>query len=479
MNTGSIEFLGFGIAAAVLYNLCQPVAWRQAVLLVANLCFLATFAFDAKACLPLAGFLLLGYLGLRLMQYHSGRKAFVPLLIAIIGAFFWLKKYTFLPAASFLHFAYATIGLSYIFFRVLHLVIEAHSDELPDPIGVASYLNYTLNFLTLVSGPIQRYQDFAATHLAEKRPPLNVLTVGQAIDRVAVGCFKVLVAALVFSAIQKQALGALSLAQPFGERVLTGVEIAVSYPFYLFCNFSGYTDTVIGLGKLLRFALPENFDRPFSSDNFMNFWSRWHMTLSQWLKSYVYNPLLIALMRTFPSPSFEPFFAVFALFVAFFLVGVWHGRTSEFLVFGLLQGGGVAANQLYQILMIKSLGRKKFKAISGNRVYQALSRGLTFTFFTFSLFWFWSTWTQMRHISEILRAPGLLAVWLAIFGAATLVLEAYELLRSQILSIKSNDEPILLSRYARTVIVTALVVITVAVTSLLNVPAPDIVYKSF
>lgn len=479
MNTSSAEFLGFGVAAAILYNLARPVWWRQAILLIANLCFLATFALGFRTYLPFAGFLLVGYLGVRLMRSPGSRKLYAPLLAQMILYFIWLKKYTFLPEASFLHFVYTTIGLSYIFFRVMHLIIEVHDDQIAEPIDPISYLNYTLNFTTLVSGPIQRYPDFAATQLAPVRPPLNILIVGEAFDRIAVGFFKAIVLALILSSLQEHAIAALSAAEPFRARILDGITIAAAYPLYLYCNFSGYTDIVIGMGKLLRMRIPENFDRPFSSDNFMNFWSRWHITLSQWLKRYVYNPLLVGLMRRFPSQACQPFFVVFALFITFFLVGIWHGRTSVFVVFGLLQGGGVAANQLYQIVMARKMGRKQYKALSNHPVYCTITRGLTFTFFAFSLFWFWSNWSQMRQFASALSARDMATVWITIFVGATLILAVYEAVRRWALSFTLEGQSFLVSRYARTVVVTAVAVVTIAVVSLLNAPAPDIVYKSF
>ncbi len=69
------------------------------------------------------------------------------------------------------------------------------------------------------------------------------------------------------------------------------------YPLFLYANFSGYIDIVIALARLMRMRLPENFDRPFAASSVLDFWNQWHMTLSNWLKTYVYNPLLMALMR--------------------------------------------------------------------------------------------------------------------------------------------------------------------------------------
>ncbi len=479
MGSASLQFLGFALAVVVVFNLGRSVWWRQMILLAASLGFLAFFTPTLTALLPLAAFLALGFASLRLMQNGQQRAGFAPLLIGVIAAFIWLKKYTFIPAPLFLRFPYLTLGLSYIFFRVLHLIIDAHDGDLPVKVSLISYLNYTLNFTTLISGPIQRYQDFAAMQLATMPLPLNIIVAGKACERIVVGFFKVNVLSLFLSMAQNQSLNALQVHSDLNNRVLDGIIIAASYPLYLYCNFSGYIDIVIGIARFLRIELPENFDRPFSSDNFINFWSRWHITLSGWLKTYVYNPLLMGLMRRYPSPAVMPFLGVIAFFVTFFLVGVWHGQTSVFMFFGVLQGLGVSVTKLYQILMAKNLGRKRYKTLSDNPLYNALARGLTFTWFTFTLLWFWSNWFQIGAIFHSLGAIGLILVWLAIFAGATVILTIWEGLRSWLLSLRVGSEQILLSRYARTVFDTALVVVSIAVVMLLNVPAPDIVYKAF
>ena len=110
--------------------------------------------------MPLAGFLLLGYGGLILIE-RGWSRSWSWSILAVIFVYVWLKKYTFLPDGIFLHFPYFTLGLSYIFFRVLHLLIETGDGDEKRHIGLGAYLLYTLNFTTFVSGPIQRYDEFA------------------------------------------------------------------------------------------------------------------------------------------------------------------------------------------------------------------------------------------------------------------------------------------------------------------------------
>jgi len=479
MGTASFEFLLFALLTVVVFNLNGNIKWRQFTLLIANVVFLSFCSGHAAVWVPFAGFLAFGFAGLRLMQNRSGRAALIPVLIAGIGAFVWLKKYTFVPASLLLHSPYTTLGLSYVFFRVLHLIIDAANSRLEERVSFVSYLNYTLNFTTFISGPIQRYQDFSKYQLSPVPLELDIIQAGKAFERIVTGFFKVNVLSLLLSLEQTRALNTLHSAASFDQRLWHGIVIIACYPLYLYCNFSGYIDMVIGIARFLRIELPENFNRPFSAGNFMIFWSRWHITLSEWLKNYVYNPLLMAAMRKYPSRAWEPFLSAFAIFVTFFLVGVWHGQTSEFLFFGLLQGSGVAAVQLYQVLMIRTLGRKRYKSLGADPFYHALARGLTFAWFAFTLLWFWSNWTQIGGMLTALR-PALFSLSLfAIFLGAAIVLELWERIRILLLGVQVAGEPIILSRYTRTVWNTAAAVIAIAVMMLMNAPAPELVYKAF
>ena len=188
MNVPSFTFLAFAAIAALLFNLRAGLAWRRAILLITNLVFFASFSRDLLAYLPFILFLALGFGGLRLVAARRSRGAFLLAALPVIAAFFWLKRYSFIPDAAFLPFPYMAIGLSYVFFRVLHLVIDAHEGTLPGEVGLLSYVNYTLNFTALVSGPIQRYQDYHHMESVEP-PPLRLIDAGVALERIVIGFF--------------------------------------------------------------------------------------------------------------------------------------------------------------------------------------------------------------------------------------------------------------------------------------------------
>jgi alginate O-acetyltransferase complex protein AlgI len=184
-------------------------------------------------------------------------------------------------------------------------------------------------------------------------------------------------------------------------------------------------------------------------------------------------------MRRLPSAGLEPLLGVFCFFVTFFLVGIWHGRTSEFVVFGVLQGGGVALNKLWQLGMARLAGRKSYKQISQNAFYIAFARGLTFTWFAFTLLWFWANWQQLGMISQALSETQWCAVWLATWVSATATLAFWEWLHAALLTIKFEGAPLLTGRYAMVVYGSIMGFISYLVTVVLAQPAPDVVYKAF
>jgi D-alanyl-lipoteichoic acid acyltransferase DltB (MBOAT superfamily) len=478
LDTASLNFVFFGLLAALLSNVNKSAIWRSAILMVASLVFIGFIAHSFFALLPFIGFLALGYIGVVIAE--RWKSAVLPWMVGLaIFTYIWLKKYTFLPDGMLLHGFYFTLGLSYVFFRVLHLMIETGQNSEKQRITPLSYLLYTLNFTTFISGPIQRYDDFVRDQYAAEPIGLGIRVVGLQLERLIRGFFKVNVLALVLIDVQRDALAKLANPAPTSLRLLAAIELAVVYPFFLYCNFSGYIDIVIALARLMRIQLPENFDRPFSACSFLDFWNRWHITLSTWLKTYVYNPVLLALMRRVSSKALQPLLGVFSFFVTFFLVGVWHGRTSEFLVFGILQGAGVAVNKLWQVVMTARLGRKQYVELGKNPLYVACARGLTFSWFAFTLFWFWGSWQEIALVFNAVPRSQWLVVWAAVFVCATVGLAMWERLRSALLSIKIAQQPMFLSRYARVVYASALGMAALVLTVLLNQPAPDIVYKGF
>jgi D-alanyl-lipoteichoic acid acyltransferase DltB (MBOAT superfamily) len=480
VDTASLQFVGYGLLAALISNFNRSVVWRGAVLLMASLIFIGLILGGNpwQMLWPFVGFLALGFVAIKLVE-RGWRRSLVIGIVVIVASYLWLKKYTFIPSSWMLPGAYFTLGLSYIFFRILSLLVTQAAQESRSSIGPIKYLIYLLNFTTLLSGPIQSYEAFAEDQFAPHPLSLDAAIIGLQLERIIRGFFKVTVLAMILFAFQQDALRDVFSPTAPATVQLKVFTLIVIYPFFIYANFSGYIDIVIGLARLMRVVLPENFNRPFSSASYIEFWTRWHITLSQWLKAHVYNPLLIALMRRASSLSLEPMIGVLCFFVTFFLVGLWHGRTSEFLVFGLLQGGGMAANKLWQIEMAKVMGRKAYRQLTAKPLYVIAARGLTFSFFALTLFWFWADWLQIEAVEHAISAPQWLIMWLVVWAVSSFVLATWEWLRSALLTMRFEGAPLFTGRYARVVYGTVLGFAALLVTVVLNQPAPDVVYKAF
>jgi alginate O-acetyltransferase complex protein AlgI len=474
MNVPSLQFLGFALVGALIFNLSSNTRWRALTLCVLNIAFFSTFLRGWISAVPYAAFLLLGFIAIRVLHVRRSTTLGALFVAATLAAFFVLKRYSFVPEPLLLPYWYTAIGLSYVFFRVLHLVIDVSQDAIEERIAPLSYFNYVLNFPALVSGPIQRYEHY---HESEQPGafPLDWFVIGHSFERIVRGFFKVTVVSSLLLMWQKSCISQLAGSAPLPLRAADLALICGLYPLYLYANFSGYTDFVIGAARLFRIELPENFNEPFTSENFITFWSRWHMTLSDWLKTYVYSPLLLTLMRRITVTWIEPYLAVFAYFVTFFLVGAWHGQTSMFLFFGILQGGGVALNKLYQVAMTARLGRQGYQALCANPAYRAAARGLTYTWFAFTLFWFWSSWEQLGVLAATAGPAGMAVALLFLFAVATVLLSALALAKAS----GMQGSRIFEHRYVRTVVVTSLAVVTLAALVLLGGTPPDLVYKNF
>jgi hypothetical protein len=238
-------------------------------------------------------------------------------------------------------------------------------------------------------------------------------------------------------------------------------------------------DIVIGIGWLLGQNLPENFDRPFSARNIFEFWSRWHMTLSEWFKTYLFNPLMKVLADHVSAPAWLPYLGVVAFFVTFFVMGVWHGSTGVFVIYGLVMGAGASLNKLWQVFMTKRLGKKRYKAVGESFAYATLARGLMFAFFALAVT---GLWVNMNQLSLVAGRLGVGGFALALLGTALcagfgglLVDHAGRMLAGLAPRL---DPPGVAGVITRNLVLASEVFLILAVGSFFH-KAPEFVYKAF
>src|SRR5579862_4197414 len=255
MGVPSFTFVAFALIVIAAFRLRNTPRWQQAVLLIANLTFIASFSERFGALLPYAGFLLLGALGIAARRSRARWTSLVfPALV--LAMFVWLKRYLFVPKGLLLPTGYVVVGLSYVFFRVMHLVIDGW-EALPRGVnGWVSYLNYTLNFTSLVSGPIQRYEEYRDGERSTKQLTLQDTWLG--IERAIIGFFKVYIVSALLLTVRQSQIDALSTSD-VATSVFHAAALTAVYPVFLYFNFSGYTDFVIGIARFVNIDLPENF----------------------------------------------------------------------------------------------------------------------------------------------------------------------------------------------------------------------------
>jgi alginate O-acetyltransferase complex protein AlgI len=415
MDFTSTLYLAFVAASVLAFNVWGAFAFRQWVLLIANLLFLASFVRSPEQLVPLAGFLLLGYAATRWVARWGQSWVLCWSVALIVFVFVVLKRYTFLPAGMDLPFLYLQIGLSYILFRILQMVIDSAGGEQDARLSALNFFNFTCNFLCFVSGPIQRSDEYLAD-LGQLTRKVDETLAFAAMHRIIKGFVKLAVISAIANFLFSNLSGVVlaeTTTMHGGRYVAQYATSAVAYTFYLYYNFSGYMDIVIGIGWLLGQNLPENFDRPFSARNIFEFWARWHMTLSEWFKTYLFNPLMTYLAARVTAPALLPYLGVIAFFVTFFVMGVWHGSTGVFMIYGLVMGAGASLNKLWQVFMTKRLGKKRYKSVGDSLAYASLARGLMFAFFSLAVTGLWVNMDQLVRLAHRLGVGG---IGLALFG---------------------------------------------------------------
>lgn len=475
----SVSFIVFALFT-VLSVQALPRA-RSWLMLGANLVFIASIVDRVSQVLPLLFFLLLCFVTIEAARRRRTSLCCALCLSLVISSFVFLKKYSFLGPSLTWPFPYLVVGLSYVLFRVLHLLIDARQGELQGPLSPLQFFNYTCNFLTFVAGPIQRYEAFAAREAV--RTELSEEQVFRAFARLIKGYFKVSVVSAIFNnlfATLSPGLLGQTLTHPLRAPAFaaTFVLAALCYTVYLYANFAGYMDIVIGIGALLGQDLPENFNQPFLARSFLDFWARWHMTLSAWFRTYLFNPLLKVLASRFTSARAGPYSAVLAFFVTFLVMGVWHGTTSVFVVYGLLLGAGASVNKLWQVVVQKRLGKARYRALgeTGPAVY--LSRGLTLSYFALALTCLWVDIHQLQFIAARLGVLGVLSCYFGLALASAGSFFVWDSVRARLPALGDGDAKAFHGVLLRNLGLSLQIVLIVTVTSFFH-KAPEFVYRAF
>lgn len=216
------------------------------------------------------------------------------------------------------------VGISFYTFQTLSYIIDIWRRRIQPEKSFLDFSVYVFFFPQLVAGPIVRAADFLPQ--LRQRPRLDPKSLGEGLFLILAGLTKKMVLADTLNAFVVTPF----FAQPQGRSSLETVYTLWAANFQVYCDFSGYTDVATGAALLFGFTLPKNFDRPFWSQTPMEHWRRWHISLSTWLKDYLYIPL--------GGSRRGPWRTDFNLTMTFLLGGLWHGAGWSFVVWGLYNG---------------------------------------------------------------------------------------------------------------------------------------------
>jgi alginate O-acetyltransferase complex protein AlgI len=287
------------------------------------------------------------------------------------------------------HINFSWLGFSYIAFRLIH-TLRDYQNTRYQPVDLYLYFDYVIYFPAVVAGPIDRIEHFEKEIKKTTLLFDDVLVGGR---RLILGLIKKFVIAdflFIFSINQENT---------FLVRSVIWLWLMVfAYAWMIFFDFSGYTDIAIGLSALMGIVLPENFNRPYLASNLTTFWNRWHMTLTQWIRSYFYYPLTRFLRiktKTMPQSLMNAIPQVSTMV----LIGLWHGITLNFFIWGLWHALGLIVHNRWSGWMQKTGFSDRIKA-PFNKIFTFLS--ILSTFIYVSLGWIWFTIPDVQGAVTIL-----------------------------------------------------------------------------
>lgn len=343
MVFSSAVFLLFFLPIVLLLYFCVQPKYRNALLLIASLLFYAYG--EPRFVLIMILSIVLNYTMALLVEPAEGckKKLFMFSAIAInLGILFIFKYLAFslrilnklIGSEQFSIPSLALpIGISFFTFQALSYVIDVYRKKVPaqrNLLHVALYISF---FPQLIAGPIVRYNTIAEQ--IDHRC-ITVSGFASGIHRFIIGLGKKVIIANNVAIIAQEAF---SLHKEHSIALLWLGSLC--FTLQIFFDFSGYSDMAIGLGRMFGFSFEENFNYPYISGSITEFWRRWHMSLGQWFRDYVYIPL--------GGSRVGPLRNLFNLFVVWLLTGIWHGANYTFIFWGLMQ----LVMQLFEKFLIK------------------------------------------------------------------------------------------------------------------------------
>ena len=375
MSFISLNFVTLFVCTFLLYYTLPP-KYRKAILLLSSCIFIGYYhiAFLIIALLiSLATFFLGKWVG-QSKHEKDTKRIYISGLCFLITGWLAFRYANLLPGVHWLF----PLGISFYTFQALSYLTEIYWKEEEPEENLADFMIYMLFFMKFLSGPIERARDMLPQLKSGK--PVAYPSIVYGMKLIVVGLIKKLILADYISPYIDGIFNSIHTA--------SGIQLLMAcllYPVELYGDFSGYTDIALGGACMLGFKLSPNFNRPFIAQTTAEFWRRWHMSLSFWVRDYLYLPLSSGMRR------WGQWGVFLSLSLTFAGLGAWHGAGWNYIIYGLIQGLII----FYE--MKTAMICNKIKNWIGNPLFTTLSILRTYLLFAFSLIFF-----RLESVSDAL-----------------------------------------------------------------------------
>jgi D-alanyl-lipoteichoic acid acyltransferase DltB (MBOAT superfamily) len=256
------------------------------------------------------------------------------------------------------------IGISFYIFKLISYLIDVYKENTEVELHLGYFALYVASFPQLLAGPIDRAKNFIPE--LKKRVYFDLDRIIEGIKLILLGIFKKMVISDRLAIYVNEVFS-----KPSDFHGINVLLAAYFFAFQIYCDFSGYSDMAIGLSKMLGYESMDNFKFPYFSKNLTQFWNRWHISLSTWLRDYLFLPIAYSVMNMIKGNRFmkikvETWGYVIGMFITMLLGGLWHGATWTMVIWGSIHGLFLSIGYLTKKLRkktYKKLGINKFKRI--------------------------------------------------------------------------------------------------------------------
>ncbi len=351
---------------------------KESLILLSSLFFLHFFLAVSFAHLSIL-------MGLAISLFFTSKKGrskiYLILSLVVLVLIFLFSKTIKTSSLQGHHHFFNVLGISYIILKFVHYLIDSKAGVIKEK-SFLIFINFIFFFPTFIAGPIFRYQDFYEELSTTKKKDEIFSLIISGVKRIIIGMFKLIVVSKFTAPFAFFNLGpAFLLHSSFWGQVLYA-NIGM---LNLYFNFAGYSDLAIGIGAILGIKVPENFNYPLLVRNLQDFWKHWHITLSNWMKNYIFFPFYKWLLEINNQKLSLNFISSLSLFLTFFLMGIFNGIGINYFLHGLSLASGVVVVFLWGNFLKKRNILKKYLAIKPIKLIATI---MTINYFSFCVLFF-------------------------------------------------------------------------------------------